>query len=110
MITPHKEQRRRSYGVSSVTPAQKLHNEHIAADRVIVENFFGRLTQLWGRARTVYRDDHSHYDEGDDVAICLTNFHIQINPLCQQIENTMQKFSPYTKRVGTLESSSIKHK
>ena len=54
--------------------------EHIAAHRVIVESIFVRLTWQWGRARTVYRDDHGHYDEGDDVDIFMTNFHIQFNP------------------------------
>jgi len=61
-----------------------LLNEHIAHDRVIAENFYGRATQLWGALRETWRWDHGVYDQVVCLLYALTNLHIMFNPLRAQ--------------------------
>ncbi len=42
-----------------------------------MEQFFGRLYKLWGAMRSVYRLDHSHFDDDFDNCLLLTNENIR---------------------------------
>jgi len=56
-------------------------NTTIGNERVMAENFYGRMTQLWGIIAKKYRWDHRLYDKVIGIAIALTNAHIDITPL-----------------------------
>ncbi len=65
-----------------LTSAQLEFNRKHAADRVIVEQFYGRLKLLWGSTSQVFRgDQEKHYDLMFRVCVCLTNYHISFSPL-----------------------------
>lgn len=56
-------------------------NRLISSDRIIVENYFGRLCSLWGVTSGVYKWAEKHYDSFFMFCIAATNFHIRIQGL-----------------------------
>ncbi|KAF0726311.1 hypothetical protein Ae201684P_001162 [Aphanomyces euteiches] len=56
-------------------------NADIATDRVIVENYFGRLKTLWSVANDIYSWKRENYDMFIQTCIALTNVHIRFLPL-----------------------------
>jgi hypothetical protein len=64
-----------------LTPADKKRNERLSSDRIIVENFFGRLSGLWKVMRVTYKWGEDKYDQIMRLCVALTNYHIRINPL-----------------------------
>ena len=65
----------------NLTQEQIDENNAIQHDRVIVENYFGRMKSLWGIFCTPYRGSESDLKMFTLLGVCLTNFHIQSNPL-----------------------------
>jgi len=61
--------------------AQNDENRKIAIERIIIENFYGRLKQKFGIIREVYRGDHRHYDQIFKICVALTNYSLEISPL-----------------------------
>ncbi len=55
--------------------------EQWSRDRVLVENFYGRVMNLWGMMRKTYTYEHKHYDAMVAVVFCLTNYDIMKKPL-----------------------------
>jgi hypothetical protein len=64
-----------------LTAEEEEENRRISQDRVIVENFYGRATSLWGALRDKWRWDHEIFDLVQEFAYLLTNYHISLNPL-----------------------------
>jgi len=60
---------------------EKEHNRKLGHDRVIVENFFGRMKSLFGITFNEYRGDIELLKEIIPIVICLTNYHIKEHPL-----------------------------
>ncbi|RHY68737.1 hypothetical protein DYB34_009084 [Aphanomyces astaci] len=60
---------------------QQCTNDRIAADRVIVENYFGRLKTLWAVCGDAYRWNRKNYDVLFQTCVAITNVHIRFNPL-----------------------------
>ncbi|RHZ28019.1 hypothetical protein DYB31_012287 [Aphanomyces astaci] len=56
-------------------------NDRIASDRVIVENFFGRMKTLWAVCGETYRWSRDNYDVLFQTCMALTNVHIRLHPL-----------------------------
>ena len=81
MILPNKKPRNGHLSLS-----QKLYNQKLSSDRIIVENFFGRLCNLWGLLQKKYRWSLDKYDLFNQLGVALTNFHILKNPL-QEIDH-----------------------
>ncbi|OWY96844.1 hypothetical protein PHMEG_00032783 [Phytophthora megakarya] len=75
-ITPHKKQ-----------PGATLSNEQldeidrISHDRVLVDNYFGRLTSLWAVCSDKYRWAEGSYDILFKSCVALTNYHVHLNPM-----------------------------
>jgi len=66
----------------SIPRSQQQYYNNLSRDRVICENFYGRLVNLFGVMRHVYRYEHVAYDDIFVVCCMLTNFHILCgNPL-----------------------------
>lgn len=59
----------------------QVQNKKIASDRIIVENFFGRMSTLWGVVSIKYRWDENFYDKFFRMALSLTNYHVRNQPL-----------------------------
>jgi len=57
-------------------------NATVASDRIIVDNFFGRLTKLWAVISTKFRWTEEGYDDIFRLCVALTNFHVSFHPLC----------------------------
>ncbi|ETP37585.1 hypothetical protein F442_14612 [Phytophthora nicotianae P10297] len=74
-------------------------NDRIAHDRVIVENYFGRLTTLWAMCSDKYRWDKNNYDMLFRSCVALTNFHVRILPLRDE---DGENYSNYLKRLQLL--------
>jgi hypothetical protein len=69
---------------------KKAQNKMLAKQRVPVEQFFGRLTQLWRITRNTYRYEHTNFDIDIDNCILLTNEHIKVNQL-EEIDFTFYR-------------------
>lgn len=50
-------------------------------DHVLIENFYGRMLNLWGIMRKTYTYEHHHYDAIFSVLCSLTNYTVLKNPL-----------------------------
>lgn len=64
-----------------ITAAQLLDNQKIAADRVIVERFFGREVMLWAIMERQFKWSQDKYDTISRLCRALTNFHIIHYPM-----------------------------
>lgn len=64
-----------------LSPSDVAANDKIASDRVIVENFFGRLKTLWAVTSDIFTWKRDHYDLFFQTCVALTNVHIRFNPL-----------------------------
>jgi len=56
-------------------------NQGHASARIIVENFFGRMGQLWHIVSRTYNWDEDLYDSIFCLCVALTNFNISLQPL-----------------------------
>ena len=59
-------------------------NELVSSDRVIVENYFGRMAGLWKCMRSTFVWSEARYELLTRICIALTNFHLQLFPLRRQ--------------------------
>lgn len=75
-ITPQKKPKGRALSL-----AEQGRNRDIAADRIIVENYFGRLCSLWGLMHKRFCWNFDKYYDWHRLAVALTNFHIMKHPL-----------------------------
>ncbi|KAF0723607.1 hypothetical protein AaE_009854 [Aphanomyces astaci] len=89
--------------VCAITPAKKpaggmlshaelVQNDKIASDRVIVENFFGRLKTLWSIASDKYAWKRENYDMFFQACVALTNVHIKFLPLREDDEHDHNRY------------------
>ncbi|KAH9103357.1 hypothetical protein LEN26_015310 [Aphanomyces euteiches] len=93
-VTPVK----RSPG-SILTVEQEQFNADIATDRVIVENFFGRVNTLWSVADDLFLWKRENYDMFIQSCVALTNVHIRFLPLRAQ---DGQKYNQYLNRLTAI--------
>lgn len=75
-ITPYKNPRR-----GSLSAEEETYNKELAIDRIIVENFFGRMHSLWKIMARKYVWGEKLYDGIANLCVALTNFHIENLPL-----------------------------
>ncbi|KAF0710588.1 hypothetical protein AaE_012461 [Aphanomyces astaci] len=75
-ITPTK---RPAGGVLTVSEMDV--NDKIASDRVIIENFFGRLKTLWSVVGDTFKWKRDNYDIYVQSCVAFTNVHIRFMPL-----------------------------
>ncbi|ETV66743.1 hypothetical protein H257_16836 [Aphanomyces astaci] len=64
-----------------LTMSDMEYNDNIATDRVIVENYFGRLKTLWAIVNESYKWKRENYDLYLETCVALTNCHIRFSPL-----------------------------
>ncbi|ETW02182.1 hypothetical protein H310_05750 [Aphanomyces invadans] len=56
-------------------------NKEVSSDRVVVENFFGRVTSLWKISYATFVWGEKLYDDIQRLTFALTNFHVTLLPL-----------------------------
>jgi len=56
-------------------------NAKIARDRVIVENFYGRMKRCFAITANIFRTDHNDYNGILKICCALTNYLLQLKPL-----------------------------
>jgi hypothetical protein len=60
---------------------QKSINKQLSKDRVVCENYYGRLLNLFGLMRQRFTYEHDKYDKCFVFCAALTNYHLPQNPL-----------------------------
>lgn len=65
----------------SLSDSDKEFNRNVSSDRIIVENFFGRMCSLWGLMSHKYRWNEDRYDLFFSACVAFTNVHVRYNPL-----------------------------
>lgn len=93
-VTPHKKR-----PLQALSVEQTEANDRLAHDRVVVENFFGRMSSLWAVCSDKYRWSESNYDMFFKACVALTNFHVRILPLRQ---DDAAKYQNYLKRLRVI--------
>ncbi|RHY06053.1 hypothetical protein DYB25_012597 [Aphanomyces astaci] len=58
-----------------------VRNRRVSSDRVIVENFFGRVCSLWKVSYVTFTWSPKFYDNIQQLTFALTNYHISLMPL-----------------------------
>ncbi|KAG2795979.1 hypothetical protein PC119_g24299 [Phytophthora cactorum] len=56
-------------------------NRAVSVDRVLVENFFGRMCMLWKAAYATFKWNENRFDSVARLCAALTNFHVGLMPL-----------------------------
>lgn len=69
------------YQNSPLSTTDQEINRKISSDRIIVENYFGRLCSLWTLFSHKWRWNEGSYDVFFKIAVALTNFHVKKFPL-----------------------------
>ncbi|RHY20158.1 hypothetical protein DYB32_010215 [Aphanomyces invadans] len=67
----------KSSGNASLPTETVIENRNISSDRIIVENFFGRLCSIWRVCADKYRWSEDLYDTIMRCCVALTNCHIE---------------------------------
>jgi hypothetical protein len=86
-ISPNKKRH------GEILSIRQMHeNDDIAHDRVIVENYFGRLCSLWAVCSDKYRWAEDKYDMFFRLCVSLTNVHARLNPLRAEDGEAYEKY------------------
>ncbi|KAG3103221.1 hypothetical protein PI125_g13920 [Phytophthora idaei] len=64
-----------------LTADELARNARVSSDRVLIENFFGRVCLLWKITHSTYKWNEASFDSFTRTCFALTNFHGNINPL-----------------------------
>ncbi|KAE9040674.1 hypothetical protein PR002_g4857 [Phytophthora rubi] len=73
--------KKKARGAPPLTLDELQNNDKIAHDRVIVENFFGRLKTLWGVCSHKWEWDDKSYNMFFRACVVLTNYSVRCCPL-----------------------------
>ena len=75
-VIPYKKP---AHGV--LNASQETFNKTLSAQRIIVENYFGRMLSLWNIMSSKYTWGEKLYDTIATVCVALTNFVVEKSPL-----------------------------
>lgn len=64
-----------------LSDADKHFNDTVQHDRVIVENYFGRMKTLWIILQDTFRGTNHSLRRIAEACVILTNYHIELHPL-----------------------------
>lgn len=76
LILPKRNPQRKILDLRSKEP-----NVAISHDRIIVENYFGRMKAIWGLLSMNYTWEEDIYDTLMTLGVAITNYNIHIRPL-----------------------------
>ncbi|KAE8889088.1 hypothetical protein PF004_g3942 [Phytophthora fragariae] len=75
-------------------------NDNISHDRVIVENYFGRLKTLWSVCADKWRWDEKSCDLFFRTCVALTNAHVRLRPLRAEEGDDYQRYVARLRAIG----------
>lgn len=75
-------------------------NKDISSDRILVENYFGRLCNLWNILSAKYKWSGQLYDHIFCLCLGLTNSHIKIHPLRREDLHFYQQIKNKNYKIG----------
>ncbi|KAF0708354.1 hypothetical protein AaE_013251 [Aphanomyces astaci] len=92
LVPDHGEQAAASHSLGGIHPKRRPahgsldasdleRNANVTSDRVIVENFFGRVCSLWCVSCATYTWSKRNYSAIQRVTFALRNFHLSLLPL-----------------------------
>ncbi|RQM29211.1 hypothetical protein B5M09_011706 [Aphanomyces astaci] len=84
-----------------LTFEEQRRNDAIASDRVVVENFFGRMKTLWAVCTDKYRWSRQNYDVIFQTGVALTNVHIRFHPLKDEDGDVNTQYINRLNAIGT---------
>jgi hypothetical protein len=82
-----------------LTVDQEAINHDISSDRVVVENFFGRLCTLWSLCSDKYRWQEVRYETFFRACLALTDLHVRDHPLRAE---DGERYRDYLRRLTTI--------
>lgn len=85
--------------------AERRENENISADRILVENYFGRQSVLWNIVASKFRWGEGLYDDIFRMTVALTNLHVRWHPLRDADGKTYER---YRKRLREIAEGGIR--
>lgn len=56
-------------------------NKAVSSDRVLVENYFGRMCVLWKAVYATFKWNENRFDSVSRLCVALTNYHVGLMPL-----------------------------
>ncbi|OWZ08273.1 hypothetical protein PHMEG_00019215 [Phytophthora megakarya] len=65
----------------ALTFDEESRNRRVSSARVLVENYFGRMTSLWRVCSTTFTWHESKFDRIINICVALTNFHARLHHL-----------------------------
>lgn len=75
-------------------------NKKVSSDRIIVENFFGRVCGLWSVLQRKWRWSEQSYDIVFRFCVALTNLHIRWHPLREEDYERFQRIKNRHLQIG----------
>ena len=84
----------------SLTAGQELTNKIISKDRILVENYFGRMSTLWIIMSSKYKWSEGKYDLILRCCVALMNFHVSLNPLRASERRTWHSYKKRAMEIG----------
>ncbi|KAE9045849.1 hypothetical protein PR001_g4793 [Phytophthora rubi] len=75
-------------------------NDNISHDRVIVENYFGRLKTLWSVCADKWRWDEKSCDLFFRTCVALTSAHVRLRPLRAEEGDDYQRYVARLRAIG----------
>ena len=97
-ITPRKKPVR-----GMLSREDEVFNKKLSSDRILVENYFGRLGQLWGLLGKKYVWSEKLFDTVFSLGVAFTNFHISMHKL-RDVDGDW--FTRYKKRLNCIGETS----
>ncbi|ETV69799.1 hypothetical protein H257_14624 [Aphanomyces astaci] len=82
-------------------------NRRVSSDRIVVENFFGRVCSLWRISSTTFTWGEKIYLSLQKTTFALTNFHLSLLPLRAEDENYYAMFLAPTSAWRARRSESV---
>lgn len=73
----------------ALSASEELHNSHVATNRVVCENFYGRMVSLFRVISGTYRHSHARINTIFRICVALTNFHVAQHPLRDEETRTL---------------------
>ena len=98
--------KRKPHG-SFLSPADVSTNKFISSDRILAENYFGRICELWNVLGSKWKWSEINYDPIFRLCLGLTNFHIRWKPLRDE---DMQLYQQPTSRWYHIGNSQLKRR
>lgn len=81
-------------------------NKKVSSDRIIVENYFGRLRNYWMVLGTKFRWDEQNYDAILRICIAVKNLLVKFHPLRDKDGSAFERYKSAFTELETIQTPS----